>query len=453
MKNGKIFKRITAFFLAFVMIAGVLPMFSITAAAETEPVLTVSDVSDNSYTYSSADVIASGDDAGPDASWVLYDTGELIISGTGDMSNWNDINTPWYNYQRDIETVVISENITSVGEWAFIDCYNITSVEMPGVTRIEQVAFNGCTNLTSIYMPSVTNIGSMAFNICMNLTSVNMPKVTNIGSMAFRNCTSLYDVYFGLETPPVVETDAFQNIAPGARAIVPPDGTWPAEGTVWNGLVIVYAAASEGTITVSGGTSWIGGEIPVEVTLTDNPGISTYKLVIDYNANVLEYIGGTDTAAVGAGGILPVNQINPSEGRIIVTAYDTADVYTDGLLFTLRFKVKNGAAAGESALTLSYFYEPPGGDIKNTDNTPFSPHSVDGSITVITILYGNINGDGYVDMGDLVALARHIADIDVINAPALLEAADVTGDGRVNIADLIRLARYLAEIDISPLGK
>ena len=69
------------------------------------------------------------------------------------------------------------------------------------------------------------------------------------------------------------------------------------------------------------------------------------------------------------------------------------------------------------------------------------------------IVYGDLIGNGSVLTDSVVALARHIAGLESLDGDALLlEAADVNGDGRINIADLIRLARYIAKIDTSNLG-
>jgi hypothetical protein len=71
------------------------------------------------------------------------------------------------------------------------------------VTSIEDYAFGGCTNLTSVTIPdSVTSIPDYAFTGCTNLTSVTIPKsVTNIGNAAFGDCTGLTSVYFQGNAP------------------------------------------------------------------------------------------------------------------------------------------------------------------------------------------------------------------------------------------------------------
>ena len=63
-------------------------------------------------------------------------------------------------------------------------------------------------------------------------------------------------------------------------------------------------------------------------------------------------------------------------------------------------------------------------------------------------LYGDVNGDGKVDIDDLTRLRRYIAESSTVIFPG----ADANGDGTVDIDDLTRLRRYVAE-EAVVLGK
>mgnify|MGYP004518468065 CR=1 FL=1 len=63
-------------------------------------------------------------------------------------------------------------------------------------------------------------------------------------------------------------------------------------------------------------------------------------------------------------------------------------------------------------------------------------------------LYGDINGDGKVDIDDLTRLRKYIAESSTVIFPG----ADANGDGTVDIDDLTRLRRYFAE-EAVVLGK
>ena len=115
---------------------------------------------------------------------------------------------------------------TSIGEYAFVECTSLTSIDMPNsVTSIGEGAFGECSGLTSVTIPdSVTSIGYDAFYGCSSLTRVEInsntimsstytyqnnlksifgtqvteyiigDNVTSIGVEAFGGCTNLISV-------------------------------------------------------------------------------------------------------------------------------------------------------------------------------------------------------------------------------------------------------------------
>lgn len=138
-------------------------------------------------------VTASGDcgASGDKVTWILYDDGELVISGSGEMHNYigyETYNIPWYSYESYIKKIVVGDGVTSIGNYAFDNFDSLTSVTIgDSVTTIGNGAFRSCGSLTSVTIPnSVTSIGASAFSSCTGLTSVAIPdSVTTIGNSAF----------------------------------------------------------------------------------------------------------------------------------------------------------------------------------------------------------------------------------------------------------------------------
>ena len=114
----------------------------------------------------------------------------------------------------------ITYSVTSIGNCAFKNCSDLTSVIIPNsVTSTGYEVFSGCSGLTSVTIPnSVTNIGQSTFLQCSNLSSITIPNsVTSIGLYAFSGCSSI--------TEPLYNANCFAYFPNGyATEYTIPDG-------------------------------------------------------------------------------------------------------------------------------------------------------------------------------------------------------------------------------------
>ena len=96
-----------------------------------------------------------------------------------------------------LASIIIPTGVTSIGNSAFSNCYSLASITIPtGVTSIGNDAFYNCYSLASITVTAgVTSIGDSAFSSCNALASITIPTgVTSIGNYAFSNCCSLASI-------------------------------------------------------------------------------------------------------------------------------------------------------------------------------------------------------------------------------------------------------------------
>ena len=218
--------KLLAGILAASLVAG---SWSGTAFAADNIVVAASENDSENLFDTTGDVVDSGT-CGENINWKLMDDGTLMISGKGNMPDWEgwENHTPWSGYTSEITMVYIGEGISSVGANAFNNnanqlvkvvlpntlkvigaaafnyCINLQDIEIPsGVTMIDTRAFCGCKKLQTIEIPdSVTTIGSQAFGECESLKEMKLSKnVHNIGDMAFSGCNSLNDIGVAVDNP------------------------------------------------------------------------------------------------------------------------------------------------------------------------------------------------------------------------------------------------------------
>lgn len=131
---------------------------------------------------------------GQNATWQLdQNSATITISGSGDMTDYTSV-TPWHYRRWEIQHVVISNGITSIGANAFRGCENLLTVTMPNsVTKIGDMAFAYCDNLTNVTLSnSISDWGTSAFEGCMSLAVLSIPEgIQTLGDYTFYSCKNL----------------------------------------------------------------------------------------------------------------------------------------------------------------------------------------------------------------------------------------------------------------------
>lgn len=94
------------------------------------------------------------------------------VSGDG----WNPSASPKPTGTITIPPSLGGLPVTSIGELAFLSCYDLTAVIIPEtVTNIGRSAFNGCSGLSNLSIPAaVANIDDGAFCFCSGLLSISV---------------------------------------------------------------------------------------------------------------------------------------------------------------------------------------------------------------------------------------------------------------------------------------
>ena len=140
--------------------------------------------------YANAFAAATGR-CGDSITWTLDDSGNLTLSGSGEMWNNGYDDSPFKDYE--IRKATVKYGITSIGESAFLGCRGLTELTLPD---------------------SVASIGDGAFICCSDLS-----KITSLA-----------------EIPPVCGSGVFDRVNKTNCELIVPEGSVAAykQAEVWN---------------------------------------------------------------------------------------------------------------------------------------------------------------------------------------------------------------------------
>jgi hypothetical protein len=138
-----------------------------------------------------------------DVLWALtgespnYTLNIMKVGETGAMANYDNGNAkPWNGNRENIKTIIVGDGVTHIGNHAFDYCAQTSLTIGSDVTTIGDCAFHNCGNITSIVIPnSVETIGASAFEYLSSLTTVIIGSgLKSIGAQGFHYNSQLSSV-------------------------------------------------------------------------------------------------------------------------------------------------------------------------------------------------------------------------------------------------------------------
>ncbi len=216
------------------------------------------------------------------------------------------------------EEVAVSQAVMTIGGYAFSDCSNLMSVEIPeNVQTIGKGAFSGSSLRRIRIAEGVTSIGEYAFSDCKDLIAISVPaSVVSIGSGAFSNCNEALTIYAqeGSYVQEYVGTDIRLSLEgmPDAKKLSECTVTVSPEEFDYDGQAKEPAVAvKDGDIDLVQGTDY-------SVAYKDNKDAGTASAIVTGEGN---YIGRKTVPFV----IHPVRTPLTSEGIAIAVSPESFD--------------------------------------------------------------------------------------------------------------------------------
>ena len=109
---------------------------SVTVIGNVVKIRLVTDFSETAYGFSVTNIepLYKSGSYGNSQTWALDEEGILSISGSGDMVEWSydtRDSIPWYAFKSIIKGVKIADGVTSISNYAFVDCENLINIDIP----------------------------------------------------------------------------------------------------------------------------------------------------------------------------------------------------------------------------------------------------------------------------------------------------------------------------------
>ena len=324
-----------------------------------------------------------------------------------------------------LRNITIPDSVTIIGDLAFAGCESLSNVKISNnITVFPLAAFSGCTSLTSITIPDgVIGFGDDAFSNCRSLTSINIPdSVKHIGEYTFENCTSLTSIAI----PKSVEYIGYRSLGyvndelkVESFKIYGYKNTAAEEYALNNGFEFINLA-EERTLTDKASSISVSGVVNSNADLNVSKLENTYeKSVATYDITLQK-----DGIAIQPDGAITIKIPSNAENCKVMWLKD------------------DGTAEDMNAEYIDGCY------VFTTDHL-----SVYALVQDKTILTGDANQDGIVNVNDVTYLQMHIAGNKNTDGSSLInetnkqlfDCVDMNKDGKLTVADVTALQIHISQ--------
>ena len=162
---------------------------------------------------------------GKNVSWTYTPLAKMLqINGRGAMDDFEDAAPEYFEYQNNIQYVMVESGVTYVGSRAFAGMTSLLTANLDSsITSMGTYVFDNCTTLQYLQLPQhMTSIPEGTFYSCNALQGIEIPaSITSIGGVAFYECSQLQALVCYATTPPTLDANVFDGVPNSIPLYVP----------------------------------------------------------------------------------------------------------------------------------------------------------------------------------------------------------------------------------------
>ena len=402
-------------------------------------------------------------------------------------SNMSAIGEQAFRNCERLSSITLGSSINSIGNYAFYFCSGLSIINIPpSVSTIGNYAFSGCRGLKAIivnwYTPITITTGcfSESTYTTAKLLSYWSSAVSKLQSTDYWNKFTTIETYKSATSINITEKESTIFVGSTGNlhyAVMSSSSLASIQDVKWS--------SSNESVAVVDNNGMVTGVSPGKTIITaktvDGSNLSASCDVTIKESNYLEIVN--TEVCKGRQIILPVNMNNTenitalqfdltlpagvsiaknTQGKYIVektgrcadhtlnvSKLGDANVYkvllyitpvenitgSEGAVLNVTLETSESMAEGDYEVTISNI------NLTTPDETKITPADVTCKLTVTNSIPGDANGDGSIDVTDIVSIANAILGRPSSSFDAT--AADVNGDGSIDVTDIVVIANMI----------
>ena len=370
------------------------------------------------------------------------DDGDFIIPSS--IYGYKVIGIAQYAFEDedDMETITIPPTITYIEKGAFDEGGTVSDVYISDLKAWCNISFadsysapnnggnlylNGKIIKNLIIPNSITEISNYTFRGCSCIQSVLIHNGVNaIGTGAFSGCNSLSTVTVLVNNPISIDATTFTNRI-NATLYVPYGSKSAYEvADYWKDFKEIIEMPG---LTLNDQTICKGGKIKLPVSMENEEEITAFQ----FDVEIPQGVTLTDVQlGKRSSDSHTVDFSKQADGsyRVIAVSLQKAPFNgNEGELVNLMLSAENDIEGGDYNISINNIV------LTTTTKEKIYPKDVNSVLTVLNVKQGDADGDGFVDVADVVTMVDYILDNSMPDI--IFSAADMNGDGEIDIFDVM----------------